>query len=56
MEAGALERQPLIPLAHVMIGALDEAALYVAQSDDVEQARAEVGAVLDRLIMSLGPG
>ena len=41
------------PLAHVLIGALDEAALYVATAEDHDAARAEVGAVLDRLLGSL---
>src|SRR3954463_6497135 len=36
--AGALEPQPVRPLAHVLVGALDEAALYVARSDDPRTA------------------
>ena len=44
---------PCEPLAHLLIGAIDEAALYVATADDQEAARAEVGAVLDRLLGSL---
>ena len=32
------------------MGALDEAALYVATADDQDAARAEVGAVIDRLL------
>jgi AcrR family transcriptional regulator len=55
MDAGAIVRQPLTPLAHVIVGAMDEAALYVAQSDDVETARAEAGIVLERFIYSLQP-
>jgi AcrR family transcriptional regulator len=55
MEAGAIERQPLIPLSHVIVGALDEGALYVAQAPDVERARAEAGLVFERLIDSLQP-
>jgi hypothetical protein len=35
------------------MGALDEAALYVATADDQDAARAEVGAVIDRLLASL---
>jgi hypothetical protein len=37
-------------MAHVAIGALDEAALYVAAADDREKATAEVTRVLDQLI------
>jgi hypothetical protein len=35
------------------MGALDEAALYVATADDQDAARVEVGAVIDRLLGSL---
>jgi AcrR family transcriptional regulator len=34
MDAGAIARQPVVPLAHVLIGALDECALYVARAAD----------------------
>ena len=50
VDAGQLSRQPVQPLAHVLIGALDEAALYVATARDAAAARREVGAVLDRLL------
>lgn len=53
MEAGALARQPARPLAHVLIGALDEAAMYVARADDVERAREEMAATIDRLLQGL---
>jgi AcrR family transcriptional regulator len=50
---GRLPAQPAEPLSHVLIGALDEAALYLAQADDPARARQEVGAVIERLIESL---
>jgi AcrR family transcriptional regulator len=53
MDAGEIPAQPLRPLAHVLIGALDEAALYIARAEDPVTARAEVGAVLTRLVQSL---
>jgi AcrR family transcriptional regulator len=53
MDAGAIAKQPVRPLAHVLMGALDEAALYVARADDVKRARAEVGETLDRLLEGL---
>lgn len=56
MESGAIVRQPSRPLAHVLMGALDEAALLVATSDDPEGARAEVGRTLDFVIDSLSSG
>jgi AcrR family transcriptional regulator len=56
IEAGAIPAQPIEPVAHVLIGALDEAALYVAQAADPTTARAEAGAVLRRLVIALlGP-
>jgi AcrR family transcriptional regulator len=53
MDAGQIERQPVEPLAHVLLGAIDEAALYLAAAADRDAARAEVGRVVDRLIGSL---
>jgi AcrR family transcriptional regulator len=53
MEAGAIARQPATPLGHVVIGALDEAALYIARAEDPKAARAEMEGVLGRLLGSL---
>jgi AcrR family transcriptional regulator len=53
MDAGLIARQPLAPLAHVVLGALDEAAMVVARAEDRRAAREEVGAVVDRLVESL---
>lgn len=53
MEAGAIPEQPVPPLAHVLVGALDEAALYVALAADPGRARAEVGAVLRRVVTTI---
>ncbi|GAA4797827.1 TetR/AcrR family transcriptional regulator [Actinomycetospora chlora] len=50
VEAGELAAQPLRPLAHILIGALDEGALVVADADDQDRARAEVREVLLRLL------
>lgn len=52
IEAGEIEPQPVRPLAHVLMGALDEAAMLVARSEDPE-IRDQVTAVLDRLLESL---
>ena len=38
------------PLAHVLIGALDEAAIYLARSDGSAKTRKEVDTIIDRLI------
>jgi AcrR family transcriptional regulator len=53
MEAGVLTRAPTRPLAHVLIGALDEAALFVASAEDRVAARAEVALVLHSLLDGL---
>jgi AcrR family transcriptional regulator len=53
MDAGAIAPQPLTPLAHLLLGALDEGALYIARADDPATARAEVEVVIARLIDGL---
>ena len=50
MRAGQLAAQPVRPLAHVLIGALDEAAMVIATADDPERTRREIGQVVHRLI------
>jgi AcrR family transcriptional regulator len=44
---------PAEPLAHVLIGALDEAALFLARHEDRDQAQQDVLDVLDRIIDGL---
>jgi AcrR family transcriptional regulator len=53
MEARQVPRQPVRPLAHVLLGALDEAALYVARAPDREAARDEMSEALERLVDGL---
>src|SRR4051794_10716993 len=55
MRAGAIEQQPLIPLAHLLAGALSEACALIAEAGDVDATRTEVTAVLLRLIDGLRP-
>mgnify|MGYP000270515855 CR=1 FL=1 len=55
MEAGALARRPVRPLAHLLVGALDEAALYLARAPDPAAARAEVEATIAALLSGLRP-
>ncbi len=50
IRAGELAEQPVRPLAHVLIGALDEAAMVIATADDPKRTRRETGEVLHRLI------
>ncbi|WP_433785205.1 TetR/AcrR family transcriptional regulator [Actinomycetospora sp. CA-101289] len=53
VEAGQLPVQPLRPLAHVLIGALDEGAMVIAEAADPDRARGEVREVLLRLLDGL---
>jgi AcrR family transcriptional regulator len=53
---GAVPEQPLRPTAHVLLGALDEAALFVSRAVDRDQARADMDAVCDRLISGIAGG
>jgi AcrR family transcriptional regulator len=50
IEIGRIRPQPAAPLAHVLMGAGDEAALYVAEAADPARARTEMLEVLDQLI------
>jgi AcrR family transcriptional regulator len=42
MEAGVIPEQPVKPLAHLMLAALGEAGMLIANAEDPEAARAEV--------------
>ncbi len=53
IDAGEVAEQPVRPLAHVLMGALDEAAMLVARAQDPEAARAEVGRTIDTLLGAL---
>ncbi|HEV3095693.1 MAG TPA: TetR/AcrR family transcriptional regulator [Candidatus Dormibacteraeota bacterium] len=57
IEAGQLKPQPVRSLATVMIGALDEAAMSIANAEDPDQERENVRAVVHDLIDGLlAPG
>ena len=55
MDAGAIVSQPVVPLAHVLVGALNESALYTARAEDRAVAREQCVAILDRILRSLTP-
>jgi AcrR family transcriptional regulator len=55
MDAGAIVQQPVVPLAHVLIGALDECALHIAQAEDPAAARDQCAAIFDRILRSITP-
>jgi AcrR family transcriptional regulator len=55
IDAGAITRQPVVPLAHVILGALDEGAMYIARAEDPAAARQECTAILQQLLDGLAP-
>jgi AcrR family transcriptional regulator len=53
MDAGQIRVQPVTPLAHVVLAAVNEAALYIAGATDPVAARTEMGAVVDGMLARL---
>src|SRR5215472_6275637 len=53
IDRGSLPPQPVQALTHVLVGAVDEAALYIAQANDGAAARADMDLVLRRLTLAL---
>ena len=55
MAGGFIRRQDPEPLAHLMLGALNEAGLAIARSDDVGAARRRFGKALEQWVDGLRP-
>jgi hypothetical protein len=53
MQAGAIRKAPVEPLAHILLGGLNEAAMLMASSADPAAARAETGRALGLVIDGL---
>lgn len=53
VEAGIIERQPVEPLTHLLIGAISEAAMSCASQESFEDATTDYLAGLDRIIIGL---
>ena len=53
MQRGTIKEQPVDPLTHILVGAVDEAALYVARAPDQSQARSDVREIVRRLAASI---
>ncbi len=53
LEAGLIAPQPVEPLAHLVLSAITDAAMYIARADDIPAARKEMGASLERLFSGL---
>ena len=58
MHAGDIERRPLRPMALLVLGALSEGCLYIAEADDQEAARAEVAHLVAEMLSGfrIAPG
>jgi AcrR family transcriptional regulator len=54
--AGYLEPQPVAPLAHILLGAMNEAGLALAHADDPPAARRELGEAMARTLRALVGG
>jgi len=55
MDAGALVPQPVRPLAHLLLGALGEAGMMIANAADPKATRAEIEPALLGLIEGMRP-
>jgi AcrR family transcriptional regulator len=55
MDEGVVERQPVAPLAQLLLGAFTEAGLAIARAEDPRAARREFGAAAARLLEGLRP-
>ena len=53
MESGEIRAQPVEPLSHALLGALDEIAMLVARADDPPVARAEAGETIESLLAAV---
>jgi AcrR family transcriptional regulator len=55
MDAKLIDEQPVTPLAHMLLAAIDEGAMLVARANDDGQTRAAVGASVSRFLDALAP-
>lgn len=53
VDDGVIETQPVEPLAHILLGALVEAGMFVAHAEDQKAARHDVGAALVAMLDGL---
>lgn len=56
MDSGELAHQPVRPLAHILIGALDAAAMTIANAEQPEMTGAEVRAALHGIVNGMLAG
>jgi AcrR family transcriptional regulator len=53
IEAGQVDQAPVGPLAHLLLGAIDEGAMLIARADDGGETREAVGASVTRFLDAL---
>ncbi|MBA2505499.1 MAG: TetR/AcrR family transcriptional regulator [Thermoleophilaceae bacterium] len=53
IDAGAIEPRPVDPLAHMLLGAIDEGALLLARAEDPEATRAAITANVRAMLEGL---
>jgi AcrR family transcriptional regulator len=53
ISVGRMVQQPVKPMAHVLIGSLDEAAMYVVRAEDPALARDQMREVISRLVRAM---
>src|SRR5205085_8266464 len=55
MDSGELDRQPVEPLAHLVVGSIMQAGMVVARAEDQKAESAAMGRALHRLLDGLRP-
>jgi AcrR family transcriptional regulator len=55
IDGGMVEKQPVAPLSHMLLGALNGSGLEIARSKDPARTRREMRKALDRLLTGLRP-
>ena len=55
IDAGAIREQPVEPLAHLLVGAMDEMAMWVARAPDRATAREQAMGTIEGLLSALAP-
>jgi AcrR family transcriptional regulator len=53
MDSGQIPAQPVVPLAHVLMGAIDEGAMLIARADDDGRTREQVGESIALILAAL---
>lgn len=53
IDEGSVHPGPVGPLAHVLVGALHEAAMVLGLADDPVQARSDVVVAIDRVLVGI---